>query len=241
MDKCLHWDIHLKESSICNAWRILDELVDEIHQHLYMHWEVIMNDNSYEETMTSSYIGRFVPWVMQEGYWMDSEWMPYTCSCASRLIMEQRLRLTKMKIEDWIQRWSTHKRKSCATWDLVVWSEFVNCALCTNPYYVLPMFLRGDSHGLASREIFQVSMRGWHQVLMIMVDKGKFNITIPKDYMLEACGWSHDGQVKMNTKQSLPYCVWRSYLKTSPMSFHSTWSKKKLQLQAQVKGSSQRY
>ena len=92
--------------------------------------------------MTSSYIGRFVPWVMQEGYWMDSEWMPYTCSCASRLIMEQRLRLTKMKIEDWIQRWSTHKRKSCATWDLVVWSEFVNCALCTNPYYVLSMFLR---------------------------------------------------------------------------------------------------
>ena len=99
----------------------------------------------------------------------------------------------------------------------------------------------GDSHGLASRKRFQVSMRGWHQVLMIMVDKGKFKITIPKDYMLEACGWSHDGHMKINTKQSFPHCVWGSYLKTSPMSCHSTWSKKKLQLQAQVKGSSQRY
>ena len=76
----------------------------------------------------------------------------------------------------------------------------------------------GDSHGLASRERFQVSMRGWHQVLMIMVDKGKFKITIPKDYMLEACGWSHDGHMKINTKQSFPHCVWGSYLKTSPMS-----------------------
>ena len=46
----------------------------------------------------------------------------------------------------------------------------------------------GDSHGLASRKRFQVSMRGRHQVLVIMVDKGKFKITILKDYILEACG-----------------------------------------------------
>jgi hypothetical protein len=45
-----------------------------------------------------------------------------------------------------------------------------------------------DSHGLTSTERFQVPMRGRHQVLMIMVDKGKFKIAILKDYMLEACG-----------------------------------------------------
>ena len=56
-------------------------------------------------------------------------------------------------------------------------------------------------------------------MFMIMFDKGKFKITIPKDYMLEACGCSHDGQVKMNTKQGFPRCVWESYLKTSSMSF----------------------
>ena len=81
----MNWDIHVKEISICNAWRILDELKGEIHQHKYMHWDLIMNEKSYAETMESSYIWRLVPWAMQEGYWMDSEWMPYTYSCASRL------------------------------------------------------------------------------------------------------------------------------------------------------------
>ena len=55
-------------------------------------------------------------------------------------------------------------------------------------------------------------------MFMIMFDKDKFKITISKDYMLEACGCSHDGQVKMNTKQGFPHCVWESYLKTSSMS-----------------------
>ena len=132
----------------------------------------------------------------------------------------------------------------------ILWyDKKLSIALCvlTHTMCCLWFWRLGDSHGLASRErerereISQVSMRGWHQVLMIMVDKGKFKITILKDYMLEACGWSHDGHMKINTKKSFPHCVWGSYLKTSPMSCHSTWAKKKLQLQAQVKGSSQRY
>ena len=93
----------------------------------------------------------------------------------------------------------------------------------------------GYSHGLASREIFQVSMRGWHQVFMIMVDKVKFKITIPKEYMLVACGWSHDGQVKTNTKQSFPHCVWESYLKTSPMSCLSHEPRRNINIKLNLK------
>ena len=48
-----------------------------------------------------------------------------------------------------------------------------------------------------------------------MFDKDKFKITISKDYMPKACGCSHDRQMKMNTKQGFPHCVWESYLKTS--------------------------
>ena len=126
----------------------------------------------------------------------------------------------------------------------ILWyDKKLSIALCvlTHTMCCLCFWGLGDSHGLASRERFQVSMRGWHQVLVIMVDKGKSKITIPKDYMLEACGWSHDGHMEVNTKQSFPHCVRGRYLKTPPISWHSTWPKKKLQLQAQVKGSSQRY
>ena len=56
-----------------------------------------MNDNSYGETMTSSYIWRFVPFIMQEGDWMDSEWMPSTYSCASRLSSMIESNMIKMK------------------------------------------------------------------------------------------------------------------------------------------------
>ena len=67
----------------------------------------------------------------------------------------------------------------------------------------------GVSHGLASKERFQVAYV-WmtlsgdgHRVRGVQVQDEK-----PKDYILEACGLSHDGQVKINTKQSFPHCVW---------------------------------
>ena len=112
-----------------------------------------------------------------------------------------------------------HTSANDAPHKILWYDKKLSIALCvlTHTMCCLCFWGLGDSHGIASRKRFQVSMRGWHQVLVIMVDKGKFKITIPKDYMLEACGWSHDGQVKMNTKQSFQYCVWGSYFKTSPM------------------------
>ena len=97
-----------------------------------------------------------------------------------------------------------HTSESDAPHRILWYDKKLSIALCvlTHTMCCLCFWGLGDSHGLALRERFQVSMRGWHQVLMIMVDKGKFKITIPKDYMLEACGWSHDGQVKINTKKA---------------------------------------
>jgi hypothetical protein len=124
-----------------------------------------------------------------------------------------------MKLKDWSPN-GQHTSANNVPHMILWYGKKVSIALCvlTHTMSCLCLWGLGYSHGLASRERFQVSMRGWHQVFMIMADKGKFKITIPKDYMLEAWWCSHDGQVKMNTKQSFPYCVWGSYLKTSPMS-----------------------
>ena len=86
-------------------------------------------------------------------------------------------------------RWSTHKRKSLPH-EILWYGKKFSIALCvlTHSMCFLCLCGLGDSHGLTSRERFQVSIRGWNQVLVIMVDKGKLKITIPKDYMLEACG-----------------------------------------------------
>ena len=113
-----------------------------------------------------------------------------------------------MKLKDWTLN-GQHTSANDAPHRILWYDKKLSIALCvlTHTMCCLCFWGLGDSHGLASRERFQVSMRGWHQVLVIMVDKGKFKITIPKDYMLEACGWSPDGQVKLNTKQSFPHYV----------------------------------
>ena len=124
-----------------------------------------------------------------------------------------------MKLKDQTLN-SQHTSTNDAPHRILWYDKKLSITLCvlTHTMCCLCFWGLGDSHGLASRERFQLSMRGWHQVLVIMVDKGKFKITITRDYMLEACGWSHDGQVKMNTKKSFPHCVWGRVLKTSPMS-----------------------
>ena len=136
-----------------------------------------------------------------------------------------------------------HTSESDAPHRILWYDKKLSIALCvlTHTMCCLCFWGLGDSHGLASRKRFQVSMKGWHQVLEIMVDKGKFKITITRDYMLEACGWSHDGQVKMNTKQSFPTLCMGERLEDFTNVLPSSWAKKKHQHQAQVNGSCQRY
>ena len=150
--------------------------------------------------------------------------------------------LTKMKIEDWIQRWSTHKCKSCATWGLVVWLEFVNCAFCTNPFYVFSMsvWARWFSWTYIKRKISSA-----HERMTSSDDDHGLQGQVQDRQSGELHAWSL--QMIMwwtredEYKAKLPALCMGELLEDFTNVLPSTWAKKKHQHQPQVKGSSQRY
>ena len=205
-----------------------------------------MNDNSYEETMTSSYIEcLFHGWCKKEIEWIRNE-------CHIHIVVHQDYSWSK---DNCWPRWRSkiefkngqHTSANHVPHGILWYGKNLSIALCVLTHSMCFLYLwgLGDSHGLTSRERFQVPMRGWHQELMIMIDKGKFKIAILKDYMLEACGWLHDERMKMNTMQCSPHGLWGSYLKSSPSVMIKiivlTWAKHKRQHPAQMECFSQRY
>ena len=150
--------------------------------------------------------------------------------------------LTKMKIKDLTPRWSSHKRTWCTRWDLVVWQVIVNCTLCTNPCYVLSMFMRVRLFSWAriKREIPSAHERmtssvhdhGWQGQVQDNHPEGLHAWSL---WMIT--WWTSEDEYKAK----IPTLCMVELLEDFTNVLPSTWAKKKHQHQAQVKGSSQRY